>query len=407
MVATRSARVPRLRLQVMDRCFSSPAQRTIPRPSDESTPPFIRACVLPDGRRGRSHALVAVGASNNRSLVLRRCGRRMCLERRQARRAKTCGGRSSTSEGEGLSSPYRVRHEISGRLAHMVAVANDTIVTDSTVWVHPACRSSPNCWRAAHRSSRAPGKAAENSTTVAAAVVAGSSSAADNSRVHNSREVHTGSIARELNVRGSPATQTVTSATGDACVPPGFPRRLSRLDDCPQPFVVACDPERLRLFIRDVWVRSSLRLRRAAADSSGSHAGHSGSAPSRHVRPRAFAYEPRAMTAKRLQADPNAPQTPHHTSREGMASSFGEAALSCSAAYSPDCPTPSWSRRSSGDRARPTRRGILGARLTCLRVRRKCIAKAGRKRTDRTLRRVTAMNDMPTLLSWRTGNAGR
>ncbi len=36
-----------------------------------------------------------------------------------------------------------------------------------------------------------------------------------------------------------------------------------------------------------------------------------------------------------------------------------------------------------------------GARLTCLRVRRKCTAKAGRKRTDRTLRRVTATNDMP------------
>src|ERR1700733_5118864 len=36
-----------------------------------------------------------------------------------------------------------------------------------------------------------------------------------------------------------------------------------------------------------------------------------------------------------------------------------------------------------------------GACLTCLRVRRKCTAKAGRKRTDRTLRRVTETNAMP------------
>jgi hypothetical protein len=108
----------------------------------------------------------------------------------------------------------------------------------------------------------------------------------------------------------------------------------------------------------NVSVRESLRLQRAEADSSRSHAGDSGSSPWRHVRSRTFAYAPHAMTARRPQADPNAPQTPRHTNREGTASSFGEEASSCSAAYSPGCPTQSWSKRSSGDQAGPTRPGI-------------------------------------------------
>ena len=136
------------------------------------------------------------------------------------------------------------------------------------------------------------------------------------------------------------------------------------------------------------------RLQRAEADSSRSHAGDSGSSPWRRVRSRTFAYAPHAMTARRLQADPNAPQTPRRTNREGMASSFGEEALSCSGAYSPDCPTPSWSKRSSGDQAADPPRNPAAC-LTWLRVRRKCTAKAGRKRTDRTLRRVTPITVMP------------
>jgi hypothetical protein len=88
---------------------------------------------------------------------------------------------------------------------------------------------------------------------------------------------------------------------------------------------------------------------RAGSGNSKWHAEDWGSALWMHVHLHASVDLLPSRPGARFPTDPSAQRRPHHTSREGEASPPCGSLLSYSASCCPDCPKPSWSRRSSLD----------------------------------------------------------